>query len=225
MACAARRSASADASSPAPVPSSRVGHPWSRLRPPPRRPRRTPAPPAPAPSRPPRPRADPQAPVRPGQPGVSRSARLSAGDQASPGARVHRLVRQAVGVGVAFARDPLVGDPVRREDRRGFRRQRLHRRVLDLPAARHLLDDELGVHADVDPGVRVQFAGGAQAGQQAPVLGDVVGGDADVLGGLRQGLPVAASLTTAPYPAGPGLPRDPPSASTTNSRIGLDPLP
>ncbi len=37
--------------------------------------------------------------------------------------------------------------------------------------------------------------------------------------------PVAASLTTAPYPAGPGLPRDPPSASTTNSRIGLDPLP
>src|SRR5262249_58484264 len=27
--------------------------------------------------------------------------------------------------------------------------------------------------------------------------------------------PVAASRTTAPYPAGPGLPREPPSASTT----------
>lgn len=77
----------------------------------------------------------------------------------------------------------------------------------------------------MDPRLRVQLAGGAEAGQQAPVLGDVVGGDADELGRLRQGLPVAASLTTAPYPAGPGLPRDPPSASTTNSRIGLDPLP
>jgi len=30
--------------------------------------------------------------------------------------------------------------------------------------------------------------------------------------------PLAASLTTAPYPAGPGLPRDPPSASTTTRR-------
>ena len=27
--------------------------------------------------------------------------------------------------------------------------------------------------------------------------------------------PLAASTTTAPYPAGPGLPREPPSASTT----------
>src|SRR5439155_16774664 len=30
--------------------------------------------------------------------------------------------------------------------------------------------------------------------------------------------PVSASRTTAPYPAGPGLPREPPSASTTNRR-------
>ena len=42
---------------------------------------------------------------------------------------------------------------------------------------------------------------------------------------MRGKRPRAVSLTTAPYPAGPGLPRDPPSASTTNSRIGLDPLP
>src|SRR4051812_43966261 len=37
--------------------------------------------------------------------------------------------------------------------------------------------------------------------------------------------PVSASLTSAPYAAGPGLPREPPSASTTTRRTGslIDP--
>src|SRR5690606_14527346 len=120
-------------------------------------------------------------------------------------ARVHRLVGQPVGVLVALARDPLVGDPLPREDPRRLGRQRLHVGVLDLPAAGHLLDDQLGVHPDADHGLRVEVAGGAQAGQQAPVLGDVVGGDADVLGGLRQGLPRRRVAHHGPVPGGPGV--------------------
>ncbi|PSK55540.1 hypothetical protein B0E38_03145 [Streptomyces sp. 111WW2] len=59
-------------------------------------------------------------------------------------------------------------------------------------------------------GVRVQFRGRAQAGQQAPVLGHVVRDDAEVLGGLHQGLPrhriedhraVARGPRVAPRPA------------------------
>jgi hypothetical protein len=37
--------------------------------------------------------------------------------------------------------------------------------------------------------------------------------------------PVAASRTTAPYPAGPGFPRDPPSASTMTLRSLTVPIP
>lgn len=36
--------------------------------------------------------------------------------------------------------------------------------------------------------LRVEGVRGAQAGHESPVLGDVVRGDADVLGGLREGL-------------------------------------
>lgn len=50
----------------------------------------------------------------------------------------------------------------------------------------------------MDGGRRVQGVGRAEAGEQTPVLGDVVRGDADVLGRFRQGLPVVASMTTEP---------------------------
>lgn len=104
-------------------------------------------------------------------------------------ARVHRLVGQPVRVLVLLARDPLVDHLGGREDTGGLGRQRLHVRVLDLPAARHLLDDELGVHADPDRGRRIQRLRGLQPGDQALVLGDVVGRHADVLRRLRQRLP------------------------------------
>ncbi len=85
--------------------------------------------------------------------------------------------------------NPLVRHAAGREDTGRLGRQGLHVGVLDLPAARHLLDDELGVHPDVDEGVRVQAPGRAQPGEQAAVLCDVVGDDPEVLGGLHQGLP------------------------------------
>jgi hypothetical protein len=65
--------------------------------------------------------------------------------------------------------------------------QLAQRGVLDLPGALHLLDDELGVHPHRDP-LRAELAGRGQPGDQAAVLGDVVGGDADRLGPLGQHL-------------------------------------
>jgi hypothetical protein len=58
--------------------------------------------------------------------------------------------------------------------------------VLDLPAAGHLLHDEPGVHPHFHRGVRVDLRGGAQAGDQARVLGDVVGGGTQSLGNLGE---------------------------------------
>jgi hypothetical protein len=106
---------------------------------------------------------------------------------------------------VALARDPLVGDLVRREDPARLQRERLHVGVLDLPAAGHLLDDELGVHADVDGRGGVQLVGGAQACQQAPVLGHVVRRDADVLGPLRQRLAARRVDDDRAVARGPGV--------------------
>lgn len=103
-------------------------------------------------------------------------------------ARVHGLVGEAVGVLVLLARDPLVRDLADGKDGAGLRGERTHVGVLDLPAAGHLLDDELGVHADPDPGLGVEGVGGPQPGDEAPVLGDVVRGGADVFGGLGQSL-------------------------------------
>ena len=51
--------------------------------------------------------------------------------------------------------------------------------VLDLPATRHLLDDELGVHPDLDPGVRRELRRQLEPGDQAGVLRDVVGRHSD----------------------------------------------
>ena len=60
--------------------------------------------------------------------------------------------------------------------------------VLDLPGALHLLDDELGVHPHGDPR-RAELARGLEPGDQAAVLGDVVGRDADATRRARRGRP------------------------------------
>ena len=78
---------------------------------------------------------------------------------------VERLVGQPVGVPVLLARHPGVRRAERREPA-GLRGQRPHVGVLDLPAAGHLLDDELGVHPDLDLGVR----GVARAASRRPAI-------------------------------------------------------
>ena len=61
-----------------------------------------------------------------------------------------------------------------------------HVRVLDLPAAGHLLDDELGVQPRLDRRRRVELADRLEPGDQPAVLRDVVARGADVLGDLAQ---------------------------------------
>ena len=86
--------------------------------------------------------------------------------------------------------------------------------MLDLPAARHLFHHKLGVHLHVDLG-GAELRRLLQTGDQPAILGDVVGGAADGLLALGEHrAAIGRDQTTAPYPAGPGLPRDPPSAST-----------
>jgi hypothetical protein len=63
-------------------------------------------------------------------------------------------------------------------------RQRFHVRVLDLPVPGHLLDDELGVHPDLEVGLRRVLVVELETGDQPAVLRDVVGGDPDRLGPL-----------------------------------------
>ena len=57
--------------------------------------------------------------------------------------------------------------------------------MLDLPAPGHLLDHQLGVHPHLDVGAGGQVRSGAQAGDQARVLGHVVGGGAQAVAQLR----------------------------------------
>ena len=99
----------------------------------------------------------------------------------------------------------------------------LHVRVLDLPAAGHLLHDQLGVHPDVDISSR-RARRGREAGDQAAVLGDVVAGDAEAVAALGEHLAGRRRRHDGAEPAGPGLPRDPPSASTTTCDV-TDPTP
>ena len=116
------------------------------------------------------------------------SPRLSPARLVIPG-RVHGLVREPVGVRVAGSRHPGIGHPA--EPPRhvlGRAGQRAEVRVLDLPAARHLLDDQLRVHPDLDVGARGEFRGGAEPGHQARVLGHVVRRRAQALPGLGQHL-------------------------------------
>ena len=61
-----------------------------------------------------------------------------------------------------------------------------------------------------------------ETGDQPAVLRDVVGRGPDRLGPLGERCR-RRIRTTAPYPAGPGLPREPPSASTTSTRPRLEP--
>ena len=128
----------------------------------------------------PQPAASAAAPRPPRRPtrssGSSTSAAPDRGDAAA--LAVERLVGQPVGVLVLLPRHPGVRRAERRQPVR-LRRERPHVGVLDLPAARHLLDDELGVHPDLDVGVRGELLGQPEPGDQAGVLRDVVGGHAD----------------------------------------------
>ena len=96
---------------------------------------------------------------------------------------VQRLVEDPVGVRVLRPRDPGVRRPGRRQPV-GLHGQRAHVRVLDLPAAGHLLDDQLGVHAHLELGLGGVLVEQLEAGDEAAVLRDVVGGDPDGLGPL-----------------------------------------
>jgi hypothetical protein len=107
-----------------------------------------------------------------------RDVLLADGDDDAVPLAVERLVGQPVGVLVLLARHPGVRRPERRQPV-GLERQRLHVDVLDLPVAGHLLHDELGVHPDLDLGVRSQVRGHRQPGDQAAVLRHVVARDAD----------------------------------------------
>ena len=54
--------------------------------------------------------------------------------------------------------------------------------MLDLPTPGHLLDDELGVHPDLQLGVGGMFAMKFETGDEPTVFGHVVGGHPDRLG-------------------------------------------
>ena len=95
----------------------------------------------------------------------------------------------------------------------GLRRQRPHVGVLDLPAPRHLLDDELGVHPDLDLGVRGELAAIRSPAIRPEYSATLLVATPIVVPSSASTSPVLASLSTAPYAAGPGLPREPPSAS------------
>jgi hypothetical protein len=60
--------------------------------------------------------------------------------------------------------------------------------VLDLPATGQLLDDQLGVEARFDGRVRIDLASSGEPGDQAAILGNVVGLRADVLSALGEHL-------------------------------------
>ncbi len=58
--------------------------------------------------------------------------------------------------------------------------------MLDLPAARHLLDDQFGVHPDLDIGVWRDPHRCLKTSDQPGILGDVVAGPSERLGPLDQ---------------------------------------
>ncbi len=90
---------------------------------------------------------------------------------------------------VALPRNPAVADLRKTErDVRGLHRQRAHRRMFDLPASAHLLDDQFRVHPDLHGGVRIDVGRRSQARDQPLVLGDVVGRPTDRPGPFGQHL-------------------------------------
>ena len=97
---------------------------------------------------------------------------------------VHRRVGEPIGVRVERAADVLerdAADLVRQQPRLGV--QRLQARVLHLVVAEHLLHEQQRIGADVQRAVPVR-ARPFERGEQAAILGDVVGRDADRLAEL-----------------------------------------
>ena len=99
-------------------------------------------------------------------------------------------------------------------------RQRPHVRVLDLPAARHLLDDELGVHPDLELGLRACARGRARARRSGRSTPRRCWSRCRCARPARRS-PRRCRRRAAPRrtPPGPGLPRDPPSASTSDGAV------
>ena len=60
--------------------------------------------------------------------------------------------------------------------------------MLDLPAPRHLLHDQLGIHPHLEFGIRIDRQRPADTLDQAAILCDVVCGDADVPANLGDNL-------------------------------------
>lgn len=122
-----------------------------------------------------------------------------------PGRRAGRLVHGGVGqrvrVAVALPGNPREAHRGEAADQfRGLRGERPQPGVLDLPAAAHLLHHELRVHPGLD--LRgAEVGGGLQPGDQAPVLGHVVGGHPDRPGPLGEHL---AGVRVADHRAVPG---------------------
>ena len=95
-----------------------------------------------------------------------------------------------------------------------LRGQRSHVRMLDLPATRHLLDHELGVHPHLEQGVWRVLQVELETGDQAAILGDVVRGMADRLCSLRNHL-AAVGVTDQRTEAGR-------TGITPRATVGLD---
>ena len=75
--------------------------------------------------------------------------------------------------------------------------------MLDLPTPRHLLDDELRVHPDLDIGRRVEAKGTFETGEQTGILSDVVAGQPQGFSALqkdRSGVRVAHQRAEAGHP-------------------------
>src|SRR4051794_21000593 len=124
------------------------------------------------------------------------SRRPSALASASIG-RVHRGVREAIGVRVHRAADVLEGnaaDFVRQRARP--RVQRLQSGVLHLVVADHLLNEQLRIRPDMQLVAAVPLRP-VERGEQAAVLGDVIRRDADRFGEFFDERPVALLDTDA----------------------------
>jgi hypothetical protein len=107
--------------------------------------------------------------------------------------RVEGFVYEAIGLLVLLSADvfdrPLVEGTELVED---LRVQRLQVLVLDLVLLLHLADDQLRVADKLDL-LRLELLGQADAKQQRPVLGDVVGRGSDRLAALGEDLAVAVA--------------------------------
>ena len=144
-------------------------------------------------------------------------------DAGCAGVRVNpgniRQFDDQVGSLVLLARHPGVAHPAAAgedapHDVLTFPGQTPHVLVLDLPSARHLLDDELGVEPDLDVGCRVDTKGGFETGEQTGILGHIVAGQPQRLRPLDEdcsGSRVTHECTEAGHPR-----------VATRAAVGLD---